>query len=58
MWNNKHDVVNERVVSVTEKWGRGQECEGGAVISERVVGVGLVEKVTFKQRLEGGSQPC
>ena len=41
-----------------QKSGDGVECEGGAVISERVVGVGLIEKVTFKQRLEGGSQPC
>lgn len=29
-----------------------------AVISERVVRVGLVNKAIFKQRLEGESEPC
>lgn len=38
--------------------GGARRMRKAAVISERVGRVGLVAKATFKQRREGGSEPC
>lgn len=46
------------MVSGTEEQGRCREGGGGAVISGRVVSVGLGEKASSKQRLTEGIEPC
>lgn len=62
-WRDRCGTIS--IISLIRKWKVAQKLRDGvkrvrkaAVISKRVVRVGLVEKATFKQRLEGGSEPC